>query len=92
MKSIVIYSSASCPYCIKAKALFESKDVSFQELRVDQNPALADEAKKKSGGRMTVPQIFIDDYHVGGCDELYALDRAGKLDPMITEAMPGKSK
>ncbi len=92
MKTIVIYSTASCPYCIKAKALLESKDVEFQELRVDQNPGLADEAKEKSGGRMTVPQILIDDYHVGGCDELYALERAGKLDPMITGTMPDKPK
>ncbi len=84
MKTIVIYSSASCPYCIKAKALFESKNVVFEELRVDQNPELAVEAREKSGGMMTVPQIFIDDVHVGGCDELYALERAGKLDTMLT--------
>ncbi len=82
--TIVIYSTASCPYCIRAKALLEKKNVVFQELRVDQNPSLAEEAKEKSGGRMTVPQIFIDDFHIGGCDELYALERAGQLDPMLT--------
>ena len=84
MKTIVIYSTASCPYCIRAKALLESKDVEFQELRVDQNPGLADKAKEKSGGRMTVPQIFIDDVYVGGCDELNALERSGQLDPMLS--------
>ncbi len=89
MKKVTIYSSASCPYCIRAKALLESKKAVFQELRVDQDPELAVEAREKSGGRMTVPQIFIGDVHVGGCDELYALDRSGKLDPMLTDAIPG---
>ncbi len=92
MKTIVIYSSASCPYCIKAKALFESKNVAFEELRVDQKPELAVEAREKSGGMMTVPQIFIDDVHVGGCDDLYALEHAGKLDAMLTGQMTDELK
>ncbi len=83
MKEIVIYSTKVCPYCIKAKNLLNKKGVDYKELRVDQNPELVDEVVKKSSGRTTVPQIFIDDYHVGGCDELYALDREGKLDAML---------
>lgn len=83
MKKVVIYSTATCPYCIRAKLLLESKKVEFDEVRVDQDPEMAREAQEKSGGRMTVPQIFIDDVHVGGCDELYALDREGKLEPML---------
>ena len=88
MKKIVIYSTASCPYCLKAKALLEKKKVQFQELRVDQDPDLVNEAREKSGGLMTVPQIFIGDVHVGGCDELYALERSGELDPMLADLVP----
>jgi glutaredoxin 3 len=83
MKNVVIYSSNACPYCIKAKKLLEAKGVNYKELRIDENSDFIDEAVKRSGGRTTVPQIFIDDFHVGGCDELYALDRENKLDPLL---------
>jgi len=83
MKNIVIYSSARCPYCVRAKQLLESKGVSYEELRVDQESGLLEEAVRRSGGMRTVPQIFIDDYYVGGCDELYALERQGELDPIL---------
>ena len=84
MKNIIIYSSDKCPYCVKAKQLLESKNVAFKELRVDKNPELVVESVKKSGGQKTVPQIFIDDYHVGGCDDLYALEKEGKLNSMLS--------
>jgi len=83
MKSVVVYSSARCPYCVRAKQLLESKGVSYNELRVDQEPGLLKEVVQRSGGKRTVPQIFIDDYHVGGCEELYALERQGELDPIL---------
>lgn len=83
MKRVTIYTSQSCPYCIKAKQLLDMKGVNYEELRTDESAELADEAVKKSGGIRTVPQIFIDDHHVGGCDELCALDREGKLDPLL---------
>ena len=84
MKNVIIYSSGKCPYCVKAKQLLESKNVAFKELRVDKNPELVVESVKKSGGQKTVPQIFIDDYHVGGCDDLYALEKEGKLNSMLS--------
>jgi len=83
MSNIIIYTAKICPYCIKAKNLLESKGVSYQELLIDSNPELAMEAVKKSEGKKTVPQIFIDDFYVGGCDDLYALDKDGKLDSML---------
>lgn len=83
MAKVEIYTTLVCPYCVNAKELLGHKGVSFSEYRVEGDPDLMAEAKKRSGGRMTVPQIFIDDEHVGGYDELSALDRAGKLNPML---------
>ena len=83
MKKVTIYTTQSCPYCIKAKQLLNMKGVNYEELRTDESAELAAEAVKKSGGIRTVPQIFIDDHYVGGCDELCALDREGKLDPLL---------
>jgi len=85
MKEIVIYSSAHCPYCVMAKELLEEKNVEFKELRIDEKFQYAREAVERSGGRKTVPQIFIGDYHVGGYDDLCALDKEGKLDPLLEE-------
>ncbi len=85
MKKVVIYSSSACPYCVRAKNLLEKKGVAYEELRIDKNPELIDDVVQKSGGRTTVPQIFIDDYHVGGCDELYALEKDKKLDPLLED-------
>lgn len=83
MSKIEIYTTLICPYCNSAKDLLTKKGVSFSEIRIEGNPDLMAEAKKRSGGRMTVPQIFIDDKHVGGYDELNALDQEGKLDQLL---------
>ncbi|MDY6972675.1 MAG: glutaredoxin 3 [Thermodesulfobacteriota bacterium] len=83
MAELVIYTSEICPYCIKAKRLLDSKEVTYREICVDGSNELASEALLKSGGKKTVPQIFIDDHHIGGCDELYALDQQGRLDRLL---------
>ncbi|MFZ6050142.1 glutaredoxin 3 [Pseudomonas sp. CR3202] len=82
MTGIVIYSSAWCPYCIRAKHLLDSKGVRYEEISVDGNPAVRAEMTRKAG-RTSVPQIWIGQTHVGGCDDLYALERAGKLDALL---------
>lgn len=81
---VVIYSSNYCPFCIRAKQLLASKGVSYTELVVDGNRPLRQEMEDKSG-RYTVPQIWIGATHVGGCDDLYALERSGQLDPLLTK-------
>jgi len=83
MPDIVIYCSAFCPYCNWAKRLLDSKNASYTEIRIDQVEGARDEMLQRSNGRMTVPQIFIGDLHVGGFDDLQAMDRAGKLDPLL---------
>ncbi len=83
MATVEIYTSKTCPYCIKAKQLLESKGIKYQEYHADEKLEVAQESVRRSGGKVTVPQIFIDNNHVGGCDELYALEREGKLDPML---------
>ncbi len=85
MSDVVVYTSTVCPYCIRAKKLLDAKGVAYKELNIDENPDYIDEAVRKSGGLRTVPQIFIGDFHVGGCDELFALDREKKLDPLLKE-------
>ncbi len=82
MKEITVYSKEICPYCVRAKALLTRKGAVFKEIKITDDKT-REEMIKKSGGRMTVPQIFIDDFHVGGCDDLYALDAAGKLDSLL---------
>ena len=85
---ITMYSTAVCPYCIQAERLLKSKGVSdIDKLRMDTDPSLRDAMIEKTG-RRTVPQIYIDDFHVGGYDDLVALDRAGRLDPMLAGAPP----
>ena len=79
---IYLYSSRFCPYCIMAKRLLDSKAVSYRELLVDGKPKLRQEMERKSG-RHTVPQIWIGDTHVGGCDDLVALDNSGRLDSLL---------
>lgn len=83
MAKVVIYSSDWCPYCIRAKQLLTSKSVSFDEIRVDGKPDVRAEMTRKAG-RTSVPQIWIGDTHVGGCDDLFALERAGKLDALLS--------
>lgn len=80
---IEIYSSWLCGYCYRAKLLLKSKNAAYLEHEVTFNPKLREDMRKRSGGRDTVPQIFIGGRHVGGCDELYRLEREGKLDRML---------
>ncbi|CAN7342044.1 glutaredoxin 3 [Pseudomonas sp. LjRoot71] len=82
MQPVVIYSSDWCPYCIRAKQLLTHKGVTFNEIKVDGQPDARAEMTRKAG-RTSVPQIWIGDRHVGGCDDLYALERAGKLDALL---------
>lgn len=82
MPKIIIYSKEVCPYCVRAKSLLQRKGAAFEEIKITTDEQ-REEMIKKSGGRMTVPQIFIDDFHVGGFDDLHALDAAGKLDEML---------
>ena len=81
--TIEIYTTAICPYCAQAKNLLKQKGVTYEEIQVDKEADRLSEAVERSGGRMTVPQIFIDNRHVGGYDELYALEQTGALDEML---------
>jgi glutaredoxin 3 len=83
MKSVEIYTSPTCGFCHAAKRLLSSKGISFSEINVLAQPQRRPEMVKRAGGRTTVPQIFIGETHIGGCDDLYALESAGKLDPML---------
>lgn len=83
MATIEIYTTPICPYCSRAKALLEDKGATFVEIDVFMDVGQRDTMRSRAGGLNTVPQIFIDGRHVGGCDELMALERAGKLDPML---------
>jgi glutaredoxin 3 len=82
-KSVTIYTTPICPYCARAKSLLAKKGVAFEEVDVMMDEKALGEMLAKSGGVRTVPQIFIGDTYVGGCDELYALERDGKLDPLL---------
>ena len=84
MAQVEIYTTRFCGYCRSAKALLQRKGVTFSEIDVTGDHAGRGRMVERASGRMTVPQIFIGATHVGGCDELYALDRAGKLDPLLT--------
>ncbi len=81
--SIDVYTSPLCPYCARAKRLLTEKGAEFVEIDLFAEPRRRPEMLERSGGRTSVPQIFIGEVHVGGCDDLYALDRAGKLDPLL---------
>ncbi|MCF8111717.1 MAG: glutaredoxin 3 [Desulfobacteraceae bacterium] len=83
MAKIEIYTTRACPYCTMAKSLLERKQADYEEIAVDDDSDKMAEAVLRSGGRKTVPQIFIDDKHVGGYDELNALEKKGLLDSMI---------
>ncbi len=83
MANIQIYTQPWCPYCERAVHLLTTKGAEFQEIDAPHGSAARGEAAKRSGGRTTMPQIFIGDRHIGGCDDLVALDRAGKLDALL---------
>jgi glutaredoxin 3 len=83
---VEIYTTSYCPYCRWAKELLEKKSVPFKEIDVTGNYALRAAMTQRANGRTTVPQIFIGAVHVGGCDELYALEEDGKLDPLLAQA------
>lgn len=83
MAQIEIYTTFMCPYCSRAKALLEKKGQSYNEIDVSYDAARREEMTQKAGGRRTVPQIWINGTHVGGSDDLYALEREGKLDALL---------
>jgi glutaredoxin 3 len=85
MKPVLVYSTRICPYCIMAKRLLSNKGVRYEEVLVDLDCSRRSEMLQRSGGRRTVPQIFVGDRHVGGYDDLAALDRAGQLDPLLQD-------
>ena len=88
MPEIEIYTTRYCPYCVAAKRLLSHKGVTFTEIDVSGDQVARSKMVVRGGGRMTVPQIFIGATHVGGYDDLYALDRAGKLDPLLGTSEP----
>jgi glutaredoxin 3 len=83
MQPVEIYTTRYCPYCVAAKALLKRKGVTYKEIDVGFVSGRREEMIQRANGRMTVPQIFIGDVHVGGNDDLQALERAGKLDPLL---------
>jgi glutaredoxin 3 len=83
MARVEIYTTLFCPYCARAKALLEKKGVTYENIDVIEQPDRRQEMLQRAGGRTSVPQIFIDDEHIGGSDELVALDRTGKLDAKL---------
>ena len=83
MSKVRIYTTPICPYCVRAKSLLKKKGAEVEEIDVFMNCDARAEMEAKAEGRRTVPQIFIGDTHVGGCDDLYELERAGELDPLL---------
>ena len=84
MKPVRMYITPICPYCVRAKSLLKKKGVEVEEVDVLMDTEAREEMESKTGGARSVPQIFIGDTHVGGCDELYALEKDGKLDPLLS--------
>jgi len=83
MKSVRMYTTPICPYCVRAKSLFKRKGVEVEEVDIFMDMEARAEMEAKTGGARSVPQIFIGDTYVGGCDELYALEKMGELDPLL---------
>ncbi|ABC21542.1 glutaredoxin 3 [Rhodospirillum rubrum] len=88
MVAVEIFTTPSCPYCRRAKALLGDKGVAYREIDVSGDPRLREEMTRRAGGRSTVPQIFIDGRALGGCDDIHALDRLGKLDGLLSGSAP----
>ena len=85
MSKVLIYTGPSCPYCIAAKTLLKNKNISFEEINLGEQPDKMNEMLQKSGGRRTVPQIFIGETHVGGSDELHELEKQNKLNSLLNK-------
>ena len=83
MPTVEIYTWRACPFCIRAKSLLDRKGVTYTEFAIDGDQAARLAMSEKAGGRTSVPQTFIDGQHVGGCDDLYALERSGQLDALL---------
>ncbi|MDX1924620.1 MAG: glutaredoxin 3 [Rickettsiaceae bacterium] len=83
MKKIEIFTTTYCPYCVKAKTLLKAKNLEFEEIDVTEDQEMRIALVEKSGGRKTVPQIFIGGVHIGGCDDLYELDKNGSLESYL---------
>ena len=83
MAKVELYTTMYCPYCTRARALLKRKNVTFVDIDIAEQPGQRAEMIKRAGGRSTVPQIFINGEHIGGCDDLVALDRAGGLDAKL---------
>ncbi len=83
MAKVEIYTWQTCPYCIRAKALLDSKGVQYTEYKLDGDEAARDKMAERTGGPRSVPQIFINDKHYGGCDDIHALDAKNELDPLL---------
>ena len=83
MRRITVYTTPICPFCVRAKDLLKRKGAEFEEVDVFMDLEAREEMLRRSGGRRTVPQVFIGDVHVGGSDDLLALDHAGELDPLL---------
>ncbi|OIP68481.1 MAG: glutaredoxin 3 [Oscillatoriales cyanobacterium CG2_30_40_61] len=81
--NVEIYTWSTCPFCIRAKALLKKKGVDFTEYTIDGDEMARDQMAQRANGRRSVPQIFINDQYIGGCDDIHALDRQGKLDPLL---------
>jgi glutaredoxin 3 len=86
MARVEIYTTPTCPFCVQAKRLLAAKGAAYEEIDVAREPERRIEMTKRAKGGHTVPQIFIDGDHVGGCDDLMALDRAGRLDPLLARS------
>lgn len=83
MAVIDIYTKATCFYCMRAKALLSQKELAFREIKIDEDPSLRPEMIERSSGGTTVPQIFINNFHVGGCDDLFELHASNQLDELL---------
>ncbi len=83
MSKVDIYTKTYCPFCVRAKALLDAKKVAYNEIKIDEQPELRNPMIDRAAGRSTVPQIFIGDLHVGGCDDLFALEQQNKLDALL---------
>lgn len=84
MKKVEIYTKGYCPYCTRAKSLLDSKDIEYTEYKIDLQPELRDTMIDRAKGGYTVPQIFVNNQHIGGCDDMMALERKNKLDSLLS--------